>query len=91
MLKNLSLLIFIGFQINLNAQSTRVVDVYVKEDTANYLIVNFDELFLERWDTLAQANFWRKVMNYGPDSCIVNVANIVFIIYLLSFHFLDST
>ena len=74
MLKINFILIFICVQTHLISQSTKVIDVYTKKDTSNYLVVNFDELFLERWDTLPQAKFWRVVMNFGPDSCIVNIA-----------------
>lgn len=62
------------FHAQLLAQSTKLIDVYLEEDTSNYTAVNFDALFIERWDTLAQVKFWRKVMNYGADTCIINIA-----------------
>lgn len=31
-------------------------------------------MYLERWDTLAQAVFWRKIMHMGRDSVVVSVA-----------------
>lgn len=33
-----------------------------------------DELLEERWDLLAQPNFWREVMTLPPDSCVINIA-----------------
>jgi len=74
MLKFILLQLFFIFHIQLLAQSTKVIDVYIEKDSANYLAVNFDELFSERWDTLPQVKFWRKVMDYGSDTCIINIA-----------------
>ena len=36
--------------------------------------MNAESIFEERWDELAQAQFWQKIMLLSPDSCIVNVA-----------------
>ena len=33
-----------------------------------------ESLYTERWDTLAQTQFWRHIMNLPKDSCIVNIA-----------------
>lgn len=45
------------------------------EDTSHKLFVSTDELIEERWDLLAQPNFWREVMLLPPDSCIINIAS----------------
>ncbi|MEL6631040.1 MAG: hypothetical protein AAFQ83_06225 [Bacteroidota bacterium] len=34
-----------------------------------------ESLYTERWDTLAQTQFWRRIMNLPKDSCIVNIAS----------------
>lgn len=40
-----------------------------------YRFVKTPELFVEKWDTLAQPNFWRTIMHLSPDSCLLNVAS----------------
>ena len=74
MVNIISFLILFLFQIQINAQSSKIIDVYIEKDTVNYLAVNFDELFSERWDTLPQVKFWRKVMDYSSDTCVINIA-----------------
>ncbi len=54
-------------------QDNYIVDYYGKDST-NYLFVNTDDLIEERWDLLAQPNFWKQVMLLQPDSCLVNIA-----------------
>jgi len=55
-------------------QQVEIIDVYTKSDTTNHQFVKSDDLFIGRWDTLAQPNFWRQVMVTPPDSCIINIA-----------------
>ena len=38
------------------------------------MFVNTDDLIEERWDLLAQPNFWKEVMLLHPDSCLINIA-----------------
>lgn len=45
------------------------------KDTSHRLFVSTDDLIAERWDMLAQPNFWREVMALSPDSCIINIAS----------------
>lgn len=33
-----------------------------------------NQLFIDRWDELAQPQFWKKIMLLSPDSCLINVA-----------------
>lgn len=56
------------------SQEYRVIETFHLEDTSHRLFVSTDELIEERWDILAQPNFWREVMNLPPDSCIINIA-----------------
>lgn len=53
-----------------------IIEVTIENDTSCSLLkfVKTPDLFLEGWDTLAQPNFWRFVMQMPPDSCIMNVA-----------------
>ena len=55
-------------------QQAEIIDVYTKRDTTNHQFVKSDDLFIGRWDTLAQPNFWKQVMVTPPDSCIINIA-----------------
>lgn len=44
--------------------------------TKNHLtrVMHSDALFMERWVNLPQPQFWRRIMQLSPDSCLVNVA-----------------
>ena len=55
-------------------QQAEIIDVYTKSDTVNHQFVKSDDLFIGRWDTLAQPTFWKQVMVTPPDSCIINIA-----------------
>ena len=37
-------------------------------------VVQDSTLYTQGWDTLIQPAFWRKAMQIGPDSCIINIA-----------------
>ena len=59
------------------AQTTyedHLIEVKIANDTNLLRFVKTPELFAEKWDTLAQPNFWRSIMNLSPDSCLLNVA-----------------
>ena len=43
-------------------------------DAGNFSVLYTKELYEERWDTLSQTQFWRKVMRLSPDSGFLNVA-----------------
>jgi hypothetical protein len=38
-------------------------------------ILHAEDIFKDRWDVLAQTQFWKQIMVLSPDSCILNVAN----------------
>jgi len=58
-----------------NKYEDHLIEAKVVNDT-NYLrFVKTPELFVERWDTLAQPNFWKEIMHLAPDSCLLNVAS----------------
>jgi hypothetical protein len=52
-----------------------LLDICSDRDSSSYTIVDVDDLFSERWDTLAQPLFWKKIMKLGPDTCIINIAS----------------
>lgn len=71
-MKALSLLLFL-LPIYLIGQDHYIVDFYGL-DSNNYAFVNTNNLAEERWDVLAQPNFWKEVMLLSPDSCLINIA-----------------
>lgn len=50
-----------------------LVEVEIEETRQILTFVKTPELFRDRWDTLAQPNFWKFVMMMPPDSSILNV------------------
>jgi hypothetical protein len=54
--------------------------------TKNHLtrVMHSDALFMERWVNLPQPQFWRRIMQLSPDSCLVNVARTRQVITTLS-------
>ncbi|MEM9025270.1 MAG: transglycosylase SLT domain-containing protein, partial [Bacteroidota bacterium] len=54
---------------------TEVVRIYQYGDTTGQCFVQDLRLYAERWDTLAQTRFWRKVMHLPPDSAVINIAS----------------
>ncbi len=61
--------------------SSEVKLISVKSDTNEFTFVKTPDLFHEKWDTLAQPNFWKIVMHLPPDSCVINVAKTRQILY----------
>jgi len=55
-------------------QQSQLLDICSDRDSSAYTIVDVEDLFLERWDTLAQPIFWKKIMKLSPDTCIINIA-----------------
>ncbi|WP_066759219.1 transglycosylase SLT domain-containing protein [Crocinitomix algicola] len=45
-----------------------------EQDTLLMNFVKTPDLFMERWDTLAQPSFWKFVMRMSPETSILNVA-----------------
>lgn len=62
------------FCFKLTAQKSKIIDVYCSKDTSCYLSIKSDAIFFQRWDTLAQAIFWKQIMNLSSDTAIVNIA-----------------
>ncbi|MCH2234158.1 MAG: transglycosylase SLT domain-containing protein [Crocinitomicaceae bacterium] len=50
-----------------------LIEITTVKDSATLKFVKTPDLFEERWDTLAQPNFWKRVMKTPPDSCVLNV------------------
>lgn len=43
-------------------------------DSLRYSYLDVEQVYIQRWDTLAHPNFWKQVMLLSPDSCLINVA-----------------
>jgi len=48
--------------------------VVTKESNVS-TIMHTEDIFKDRWDILAQTQFWKQIMVLSPDSCIINVGN----------------
>ena len=49
--------------------------IVVKKSNSMSTIMHAEALFEDRWDMLAQPQFWKQIMLLAPDSCLVNVAS----------------
>lgn len=84
--KKISLFILVSFWIQAKAQfNYNVVEVAHFDNAITSYYVPDEQIASERWDVLAQPNFWRKVMSLSPDSCIINVAETRQILQYASF------
>lgn len=69
-------LTLLGFSVfSQNKYEDHLIEVKIVNDTNVLRFVKTPDLFAEKWDTLAQPNFWKEVMHLTPDSCILNVAS----------------
>lgn len=53
----------------------KVIEVTGLNDTMNYCFVQDHSIFIERWDTLPQPLFWRRVMSLQEDSAVINIGS----------------
>ncbi len=60
--------------VNTTAISGTIVETVMPNDSMSRMFIKDSLLFTERWDTLAQPQFWRTVMKLPPDSGVLNVA-----------------
>jgi len=51
-----------------------IIELRHLNDTTNTRYMGNPSLYIERWDTLAQPHFWKKIMQLSPDSCVINIA-----------------
>jgi hypothetical protein len=49
--------------------------IVVKKSNNMSTLMHAEDLFEDRWDVLAQPQFWKQIMLLSPDSCIINVAS----------------
>jgi hypothetical protein len=49
--------------------------ITVKTSNDMSTLMHAEALFEDRWDMLAQPQFWKQIMLLAPDSCLVNVAS----------------
>ncbi|MEN9699970.1 MAG: hypothetical protein RLZZ301_1168 [Bacteroidota bacterium] len=48
--------------------------IVVKNASSIHTIMHAEALFEDRYDLLAQPQFWKQIMLLSPDSCLINVA-----------------
>jgi len=79
-------LLFLGIaSLSISQESFTFMEITRESDTNSIYFVPDEQLISERWDLLAQPNFWKQVMSLSPDSCIINVAATREILYKTSF------
>ncbi|MEN9987962.1 MAG: hypothetical protein RLZZ585_1001 [Bacteroidota bacterium] len=49
--------------------------IMVKKSNSMSTLMHAEALFEDRWDVLAQPQFWKQIMLLAPDSCLVNDAS----------------
>ena len=68
----LSVNLFLSFGQNSPNWDKEKIVVTKKDHVST--ILHADELFLGRWDELAQPLFWKKIMLLSPDTSLINIA-----------------
>ncbi len=79
-----TLLLFLNFLLLFSiygSDSLHFKLISVQKDTTTFTFVETPDLKVEKWDTLAQPNFWKIIMKLSPDSCLLNVAHTRQILY----------
>lgn len=56
-------------------KNNELVEISVLKDSVNYSFVDTEQLYVDRWDTLIQPQFWRKLMVMGADSALINIGS----------------
>ena len=49
--------------------------IMVKKSNNMSTLMHAEALFEDRWDVLAQPQFWKQIMRLSPDSCLINVSS----------------
>ena len=63
------------YSITCQAQNWDQEKITVTKANVSSKIMTAETIFEERWDGLAQVQFWKEIMLLSPDSCIINVAS----------------
>jgi hypothetical protein len=66
-------LVIAGASFSQGKYDKHLVEVEIEETKELLTFVKTPDLFSERWDTLAQPNFWKFVMQMSPGTSILNV------------------
>lgn len=59
--------------------------IIVKKVDGMSTLMHAEALFEDRWDVLAQPQFWKQIMLMSPDSCLINVASTRQVLKKMSF------
>ena len=73
------------FKLVASQENFGIVEIISYRDTQSVYFVPDEQLISEKWDLLAQPNFWKQVMKLSPDSCIINVAETREVLLFTSF------
>ncbi|GEM_PF-164142 len=52
-----------------------LIDITWEKDSTNWKVVYDEQLHTEKWDSLPQMRFWRKIMNALPETSFINIAS----------------
>lgn len=73
-----------------SVESLKIVEISLLRDTLVQKVIRDNYIYAERWDTLAQMRFWRRVMTLSPDSSVLNVADTRKILHTFPTAYYDS-
>lgn len=59
--------------------------IEVKHGDFAHALMGAESIYQDRWDALAQPQFWKKIMLLSPDSCLINVSRTRQILEVKSF------
>lgn len=79
------LLIIVSFSTTAQFSNSNWWDKDILLTKNQYVLVNPKIIIQDKWDTLPQAQFWKKILTLSKDSCLINVANTRQILYKMSF------
>ncbi|MES2798944.1 MAG: transglycosylase SLT domain-containing protein [Bacteroidota bacterium] len=73
----LILLTLLSISLSCTGQTNKSFEeekIEVKKGSDQSVLMDADQLFGDRWNSLPQPLFWKEIMTLSPDSCLVNVA-----------------
>lgn len=92
----LPILLLLIFTLNFEGYSQdsytypEIVKFIAPQDSQVQKIIRDPFIYDQKWDTLAQMRFWRRVMTLSPDSSILNVADTRQVLHIFPTTFYDS-
>jgi len=78
-------LLFCSLAFGQNRYAWSDEKIEVERNGAKSIIVNSNAIFNDKWHSLPQPIFWKKIMLLSPDSCLINIAETRIILEKKSF------